>query len=138
MPFDPNYYYDPVRAFGRPQDDIVTNPETVATLMSYIKGLLSTFTGAGGLIPPADTIAATRHNVTTVAAQVFAADADRVDVTVKNLGTQTAYLGALGVTNSTGYPLEEGESLSLGRFGGALYAVTSTSTAELSVVTLTG
>ena len=68
-----------------------------------------------------------------VAARTGAAGTGRVAATVFNSGSTTIFLGASGVTTSTGLPLLPGASLTLNTTA-AIYGITSSGTGAVSAV----
>ena len=78
-----------------------------------VSGALSQTTGA--------TITTSQPSITTTAGTLaFSGTAHRE---IQNLGTAPIYIGASGVTTTTGYPVQPGSSYDATRFSGTLYAV---------------
>lgn len=71
---------------------------------------------------------------TSSASQIVAADVTRKSVFIQNVGSVDVYLGASGVTTSTGILLAAGASCTDRESTDAWYAVTASGTADLRVM----
>lgn len=73
------------------------------------------------------------QSVTTSATNITGTNATRRSVTLKNLGGAVCYLGATGVTTTTGVPLEVGESISIDTTA-AVFGITAAGTADVRYI----
>jgi hypothetical protein len=80
-------------------------------------------------------LAQTAVSVTSSATLVIAASSSREALSIQNLGASDVYLGGTSaVTTSTGTKLIAGQQLPFGDFGGALYGITTSGTADVRVL----
>jgi hypothetical protein len=84
----------------------------------------------------ASVVSATNVSVPTTAGGtlLLAASAHRSNVVIRNYGASTGYIGAQGLTSSTGFPLDAGESVTIQESGGSLYAIAGAGTLDFRVL----
>lgn len=77
----------------------------------------------------------TQVSLSTSAAQIVAANTARQGLVIKNMDAAIViYLGATGVTSSTGYPLAAGESVALSISSGAWFGVAASATPKVAAI----
>lgn len=81
------------------------------------------------------TATVTQVSLTTSAAIIVAANTARQGLVIKNIDASiVVYIGATGVTSSTGYPLAAGESVALSISSSAWYGVAASSTPKVAAI----
>lgn len=80
-------------------------------------------------------ITATNETVTNVASVIVSQNHDRHTVIIQNLGPgNSIYIGASGVTHSTGYRIVPGGERELDKTTAAIYAITQTGSADVRIL----
>ena len=120
---DPSGNQQPVRvnAAGELRTAIPVLPDTAAGDLAATRGATAPATG----------LATAQGSATSTSAQLIAARTGRRSVTLYNTGSVTVFVGASGVTTTTGFPVPAGSALTIG-FAGALFVVTVSGTAAVS------
>jgi len=81
-----------------------------------------------------DEIVNSNADILTTATLLVSARATRRDLLVRNVGSDTVYLGADNtVTTSTGFPLDTGSCMTFENFIGTLYGIVATTTSNVRV-----
>lgn len=70
-------------------------------------------------------------SVTTAATVIKAANANRITMNVRNIGTADAYIGDASVSATTGHLVKQGEAFDT-KWVGGLYAITASGTTRFS------
>lgn len=80
--------------------------------------------------------AANQVTVGTTATALDQSTAGARSILIRNRGSVAVYVGPAGVTTSTGFQLDAGESLTADfpTYGGGLYGITASSTARVDVL----
>jgi len=71
-------------------------------------------------------------SVGTSATQIKAANTSRKAITIKNIGSETVYLGNSGVTTANGFPLEPGEGFGPLRTTAAIYGIVASGSGKVA------
>jgi hypothetical protein len=116
-----------------------TQPVSIASLPSLASG--SNTVGSVGVnnkpVGPANIATSQSSPGTTatllVAARTGAVGTGRATVTLKNFGSATVYVGASGVTTSTGFPLAGGDGMSVDATS-AIYGIVSGGTGSIAAL----
>ncbi|MBR1173908.1 hypothetical protein JQ617_08080 [Bradyrhizobium sp. KB893862 SZCCT0404] len=79
-----------------------------------------------------ETFTAKQANVTSAASKIVP-EAARDTVMIRNIGSNTVYVGGSNVTSSTGFPINAGEALTL-ESTIDVYAITASGTSVVAIL----